>query len=99
VQVLGKLAGLVRPDTGRIILIEHGKGWWKIINNILNSTAESHFHKFGCWWNRDIEQILQEATRQYPGLDVIKLERPYILQFGTTYCVELRVKSDHKYAP
>ena len=49
------------------------------MNKILNSSAEAHFNKWGCWWNRDIEAVIMEA-----GLELEDLQRWH---FGTTYVI------------
>ena len=91
VAVLRNLATAVRPDTGRIFLLEHGKGWYGLVNGLLDMNAAKHFDKYGCWWNRDIEALVDEAVRQTPGLEVVSLTRPNVMQMGTLVCVELRV--------
>ncbi|KAI9151676.1 Methyltransferase OMS1 [Paramyrothecium foliicola] len=91
VAVLTNLATVVKPETGRIILLEHGKGWYGILNGLLDKNAGKHFEKFGCWWNRDIPALVDEAVKQAPGLEVVKVERPNILQMGTLVWVELKV--------
>ena len=93
-KLLANLATAVKPDTGRIILLEHGRGWYEWVNTrFLDEYAGRHFEKFGCWWNRDIESLVREAARTVPGLEVVELKRPLFLQFGTTLLVELRVNS------
>lgn len=92
-QLLAHMASLVQPDTGRILLLEHGRGWYDWINHKLDEYAGRHFQRYGCWWNRDIECIVREAAKTVPGLEVVKLERPLLLQAGTTLLVELRVAS------
>ncbi|RSL50360.1 hypothetical protein CEP53_008819 [Fusarium sp. AF-6] len=91
VAVLTNLASAVKPGSGRIILLEHGKGWYGIVNGLLDKNAGKHFEKYGCWWNRDIQGIVEEAALKTPGLEVVKVERPNILQMGTLVWVELRV--------
>ena len=81
----------MQPDTGRIILLEHGRGDREWMNKRLDKSAPEHFAKFGCWWNRDIEQLVREAAQKVPGLEVVKLERPLWFQWGTTLLIELRV--------
>ncbi|KAK0707474.1 S-adenosyl-L-methionine-dependent methyltransferase [Lasiosphaeris hirsuta] len=90
VGLLTNVASMVQPDTGRIILLEHGRSWIGWINNLLDRFAGKHFEKYGCWWNRDIEQLVQEAAKTVPGLELVKLERP-LMQYGTTLLIELRV--------
>ncbi|KAK5995091.1 OXA1 multicopy suppressor 1 [Cladobotryum mycophilum] len=94
VAVLSNLATVLRPDTGRIILLEHGKGWYGIVNGLLDKNADKHFAKYGCWWNRDIEALVEEAAKKTPGLEVVKVERPNITQMGTLVWVELKVATD-----
>lgn len=91
VAVLRNLASAVKPGSGRIILLEHGKGWYGIVNGLLDKNADKHFEKYGCWWNRDIQELVEEAARKTPGLEVVKVERPNVLQMGTLIWVELRV--------
>ena len=112
---------------GRILLLQHGKGSWGFINNVLDNgaggggqaglprwawavggaccwaegttapvrnalgmqrpdcmhpAAGAHYHKWGCWWNRDIEQIVRQA-----GLEIDSMSRWH---FGTTYMVVAR---------
>lgn len=92
VAVLCNLASAVTPDTGRIVLLEHGKGWYGLVNGLLDKNAGRHFDKYGCWWNRDIEALVDEAVQRTPGLEIVKLDRPNLLQMGTLVWVELRVK-------
>ncbi|KAF9875987.1 hypothetical protein CkaCkLH20_06433 [Colletotrichum karsti] len=92
-KVVQNLASVVKPDTGKIILLEHGRGWLGVLNGLLDWSAASHFEKYGCWWNRDIAQIVEDAAKITPGLEVVKIERPGWTQLGTTLWIELRVKS------
>ncbi|TPX18084.1 uncharacterized protein E0L32_011854 [Thyridium curvatum] len=92
-QVLSRLAAAVEPDTGRIVLLEHGRGRWAAVNRLLDRYAGRHHERFGCWWNRDIEGIVRAAAAEVPGLEVVAVERPGFLQFGTMLWIELRVRS------
>lgn len=71
---------------GRIFLLEHGRGhyWW--INYVLDGLAKEHADRFGCWWNRDIGQIVEDS-----GLRVVELKRYH---FGTTWALELTHADD-----
>ncbi|EXL51377.1 hypothetical protein FOCG_09379 [Fusarium oxysporum f. sp. radicis-lycopersici 26381] len=91
VAVVNNLAKVVKPGSGRIILLEHGKGWYGIVNGLLDKNAGKHFEKYGCWWNRDIEGLVEEAVAKTPGLEIVKVERPNIMQMGTLVWVELKV--------
>lgn len=91
--LLKNMAAVVKPDTGRIILLEHGKGWSDWINEKLDLWAPQHFTRYGCWWNRDIERLVKEAEKKVPGLEVVEIERPGWFQAGTTVLVQLKIKS------
>ncbi|KAM7197376.1 hypothetical protein V8F33_005597 [Rhypophila sp. PSN 637] len=93
-KLLSNMASVVKPDTGRIILLEHGRGWYDWINSKLDQFALPHFQRYGCWWNRDIEGVVREAAAQVPGLEVVRVERPFWTHFGTTLVIELRVKGE-----
>lgn len=90
--LLANMAAVVKPDSGRIILLEHGRGWYDWINTKLDQFALPHFQRYGCWWNRDIEGIVREAAGRIPGLEVVGVERPLLTHFGTTLVIELRVR-------
>lgn len=90
-RLLGEMARVVRPGSGRIYLLEHGRGWYDWINGLLDKFAPSHFERYGCWWNRDIEDIVRRAQDEIPGLEVVRIERPLWTQGGTMYWVELKV--------
>jgi methyltransferase OMS1 len=47
------------------------------MNKVLDKTAIDHAKKWGCWWNRDIIELLQQS-----GLEIISIQRYH---FGTTY--------------
>ncbi|KAI9900570.1 hypothetical protein N3K66_004832 [Trichothecium roseum] len=91
VAVLSNIATAVKPDTGRIILLEHGKGWFGLVNGLLDRHAGRHFQKYGCWWNRDIRGLVEAAAQRTPGLEIVKIERPNVSQMGTLVWVELKV--------
>ncbi|KAL8718908.1 MAG: hypothetical protein Q9225_004011 [Loekoesia sp. 1 TL-2023] len=65
----------------RILLLEHGKSYYSLINKLLDRTATAHALKHGCWWNRDIGQIAEDS-----GLKIINVRRKH---FGTTWWLEL----------
>ncbi|KAH8666306.1 hypothetical protein BX600DRAFT_511249 [Xylariales sp. PMI_506] len=92
VQLLANMAAQLAPGTGRILLLEHGRSWWDLVNGVLDRAAGAHFERFGCWWNRDIEAVVREAEARVPGLEVLELRRPGWFKFGTHYWIELRVR-------
>ncbi|KAK7967097.1 Methyltransferase OMS1 [Apiospora aurea] len=91
--LIHNMAAVVKPETGRIILLEHGRSWWELINGLLDRSAKGHFERFGCWWNRDIEDIVEVAKSRIPGLEVVDFQRPGWATFGTHVWVELRVRN------
>lgn len=60
-QALREMARVCKPD-GRILLLEHGRSPFAWLNSwLLDRTATSHAWKYGCTWNRDISQLVEEA--------------------------------------
>ncbi|KAI8949000.1 hypothetical protein F4801DRAFT_554953 [Xylaria longipes] len=92
VSLLSLMASSVQPNTGRIVLLEHGRSIWDLVNGLLDRGARAHHERFGCWWNRDIEVIVNAAARRIPGLEIVRLERPGWATAGTHVVVELRVR-------
>ncbi|KAI1118623.1 hypothetical protein F5Y14DRAFT_221578 [Nemania sp. NC0429] len=95
VSLLSLMASSLQPGTGRILLLEHGRSIWDIVNGLLDRSARAHHERFGCWWNRDIEVIVHEAARRVPGLEILRLERPGWSTAGTHVVVELRVADEN----
>lgn len=81
VALLKNLGNCIEPE-GRILLLEHGRSTWSWLNSVLDNQAPKHADQFGCWWNKDIEQIVKDS-----GLELTKLKRKHL---GTTYWIELR---------
>ncbi|KIV97631.1 hypothetical protein PV10_01354 [Exophiala mesophila] len=69
---------------GRILLLEHGRSRYNWINRLMDSMAKGHADRYGCWFNKDIEQVVRDS-----GLVVEKMRR---YQFGTMYEIVLRPK-------
>ena len=92
VGVLKNMASVLKPETGRIVLLEHGRGWLGLVNGLLDRNATKHFAKYGCWWNRDIEGLAELACESVPGLEIVEVKRPNMLQLGTLVWIELKVK-------
>ena len=73
---------------GRIFLLEHGRvppsGSFvsKIVNYILDRGAVRHASRWGCWWNRDLDRIIDEAVAR-GWLVVERRERMWFSGFGT----------------
>ncbi|OAP59308.1 hypothetical protein AYL99_06606 [Fonsecaea erecta] len=67
---------------GKILLLEHGRSYLGLLNRVLDNGAKMHADHYGCWWNKDIEQIVRDS-----GL-IVERKRRY--HFGTTYEYVLR---------
>ncbi|KAI1434250.1 hypothetical protein GGR50DRAFT_663670 [Xylaria sp. CBS 124048] len=93
VSLVSLMASSLQPETGRILLLEHGRSVWDLVNGLLDRGARGHHERFGCWWNRDIEVIVAAAARRVPGLEIVRLERPGWATAGTHVVVELRVRA------
>lgn len=78
VQALKEMSRVCKP-TGKIILVEHGKGTSLRINNYLDKWAPRHADHWGCWWNRDIRRYVRLA-----GVQVTVSEEKH---FGTTHVI------------
>jgi methyltransferase OMS1 len=82
VKVLKEMNRVCKPD-GKILLLEHGRSKsWNFITNYLDKNAERHAKNWGCVWNRDLDEIVEEAG--------LKLETLHTWHFGTTYYMVCR---------
>lgn len=85
VQSLRNMKALLKQG-GRIILLEHGRSSWNLVNKKLDKDAQRHSDKWGCRWNLDIGEMVDEA-----GLEVTKEKRAYL---GTTWMVVCKRPED-----
>jgi len=76
VEALREMRRVVKED-GQVLLLEHGASTWELVQGLLNRSAQRHVEKFGCYPNRNIIGLVEEA-----GLHVVRDERKH---FGTTY--------------
>jgi methyltransferase OMS1, mitochondrial len=68
---------------GRILLLEHGRSHYDWMNHyVLDGYSKVHALKHGCWFNKDIAQVVEES-----GLEVERIRRYH---FGTTWEIVLR---------
>jgi methyltransferase OMS1, mitochondrial len=88
VALLKNLGSCVKED-GKILLLEHGRGDSEWLNGILDKFAEGHAKQFGCWWNRDLGEIVKGS-----GLDIVDMHTVW-WHGGTTWWIELRKPKDH----
>ncbi|KAF2871860.1 S-adenosyl-L-methionine-dependent methyltransferase [Massariosphaeria phaeospora] len=82
VKLLQTLEAATKEEGGEILLLEHGKSHYEWLNRLLDKTAPAHANEHGCWWNKDIGQIVEES-----GLEVVAMKR---YNLGTTWWVELK---------
>lgn len=75
------LLQVVKSD-GKILLLEHGRSTWTFLNNILDQDAAKRYEVWGCWWNRDLLDAVEQA-----GLKVETCSRWH---FGTTVYIVAR---------
>ncbi|CAI7655717.1 unnamed protein product [Penicillium glandicola] len=84
VATLRHLGSVTEPGSGRILLLEHGRSYYDWVNRILDNLAPAHADRHGCWWNRDIGDIVRES-----GLEIVEEKRWHL---GTTWRYILRPK-------
>ncbi|CCE63209.1 hypothetical protein TPHA_0E01150 [Tetrapisispora phaffii CBS 4417] len=89
VEALNNFSKLLKPG-GRIVLLEHGRGSYDFINKILDTKAERRLHTWGCRWNLDIGELLDDSD-----LDIVLEKRVHL---GTTWCVVAKKKNDTPHA-
>lgn len=78
VSSLKELSRVVKPD-GKILLLEHGRSKHGWLSSFLDSREKQHVAKYGCYWNRDIESIVNQA-----GLKIVHKEPHHL---GTTMMI------------
>ena len=86
IQLINNMSSLC-SSSGRIILLEHGRSKYDFLNRLLDGLAPTHAQRHGCWWNKDIGEIVMES-----GLEVVEMKRYH---FGTTWWIELRPQTNN----
>jgi methyltransferase OMS1 len=81
-QALTQAAQLLKPG-GQLLLLEHGRSHYGWLNTRLDSAAQKHFNKWGCWWNRDISDLVKQAG--------LKVESSWRWHFGTSFVIRAEV--------
>lgn len=85
IAALKNMAKLLRPG-GRIVLLEHGRGNWDMLNNHLDFRAEKRMKTWGCRWNLDIGELIDDA-----GLDITYEKRVHL---GSTWMLVCKKPED-----
>ena len=86
VAVLKEMTRVCKPD-GKILLLEHGRSKsWDFISKYLDKNAERHAKNWGCIWNRDLDEVIENS-----GLQVDYLQTWH---FGTTYYIVCRPSTE-----
>lgn len=85
VKALKNMRELLKPG-GRVILLEHGRGEYDFINKILDNRAHKHSEKWGCRWNLDIGELVDES-----GLEITEEKRAHL---GTTWMIVCKRPED-----
>lgn len=85
VAALHNFEKLLRRN-GRIVLLEHGRSYYRTLNETMDKKAEKRVEEWGCRWNLDIEDIVKRS-----GLEVVESDRYH---FGSTYFYVLKRKND-----
>ncbi|OWB79811.1 hypothetical protein B5S32_g4048 [[Candida] boidinii] len=85
VKALKNMKTLLKPG-GRIILLEHGRGTYKFINEKLDARAHKHSESWGCRWNLDIGELVDKS-----GLEITDEKRYH---FGTTWYIVAKLPGD-----
>lgn len=85
VKALKNMKELLKPG-GRIVLLEHGRGTWDMVNNHLDFRSERRMKTWACRWNLDIGELVDEA-----GLDITYEKRVHL---GTTWMLVCKRPED-----
>ena len=80
--LLKNLGNMINPDGGKILLLEHGRGYYGWLNTVLDAVAPAHARRHGCWFNKDIGALVERC-----GLEIVDQRR---FNFGTTWWFVLR---------
>lgn len=85
IKALQNMEKVLKPG-GRIVLLEHGRSYYDFLNTHLDFRSEKRLRKWGCRWNLDIGEIVDDA-----GLDIVKEERAH---FGSTWMLVCKRPED-----
>ncbi|KXN72950.1 S-adenosyl-L-methionine-dependent methyltransferase [Conidiobolus coronatus NRRL 28638] len=80
IKALKEMKRVCKPS-GKILLLEHGKGTFNFLNNHLDKHADHHADKWGCRWNREILDLVKES-----GLEIEYYSRWHFWYNLLYYC-------------
>jgi ubiquinone/menaquinone biosynthesis C-methylase UbiE len=81
IMALKEMARVCR-QTGKILLLEHGRSDHEWLARFQDRTAETHARQLGCHWNRSSLELVRQAD-----LEIKKAQRVF---FGVFHLVEAR---------
>jgi methyltransferase OMS1 len=64
------------------LLLEHGREYYEWVNRLLDRGAVGHAVRYGCWYNKDVGEVVRES-----GLVVGSVRRYHL---GTMWEIVLR---------
>jgi len=83
---VGAVKEMVRVARGRVILVEHGLSYWTIVRWLGFWTSlfpdPQHPWSYGCYQNRDILAILDEAGVKVKKMQTSSLGHVYMITLG-----------------
>ena len=79
IKALGEMGRVCKAD-GHILLLEHGRSKYRLINAYLDRYAERHYQVAGCRWNQEPPDLVEQS-----GLRVLSVQRFF---FGVFYAIE-----------
>mmetsp|Transcript_73507 Transcript_73507/g.168507 ORF Transcript_73507/g.168507 Transcript_73507/m.168507 type:complete len:276 (+) Transcript_73507:31-858(+) len=88
VKALREVRRVVKPD-GQVLLLEHGNASWEYVRRMLKAQLPGHVSKFGCYCNRDISKLVEEA-----GFQILEKNTKH---FGTTVHIVAKKLPEDEY--
>jgi len=79
-SVLKEMKRVLKPG-GQILLLEHGRSPYGLVSWFLDKNSEEHARRWGCYWNRPVEQIVRDS-----GLTITELHRAGLGTFSSMVC-------------
>jgi methyltransferase OMS1 len=80
VAVLREAAAVLK-DEGRLLLLEHGEADYEFMNKYLRKHLRHHVEKFGCYHDRPIRKIVEEA-----GFEIVETRKKHFGSITLLVC-------------